>query len=35
VFRTVEEGFAWIFADYAVKSPSREIKSRAANALRI
>jgi hypothetical protein len=35
VFRTVEEGFVWIFSDPAVKSPFTEIKKRAASALRI
>lgn len=34
VFRSVEEGFLWVLADCAVKSPSREIESRAAQALR-
>ena len=35
VFRTIEEGFVWIFSDPAVKPPSSAIKNRAANAARI
>ncbi len=35
VFRTIEEGFVWIFSDPAVKSPSSVIKNRTANVARI